>query len=298
MPALPDTGLMLDLSRLPAPAVLAPLDFEAILGERLTDFQTRYPQFDTLLESDPAVKLQQVDAWRELLTRAAINDAARGVMLAFATGSDLDHLAAFYGVSRRVIEPATETTPEVLESDAELRARIQIAPETLPHAGVTGGFYRARALAAVPALKDVAAIKRGNGRVDLVLLSREGDGTVSPEQLATVSALFADGETVQLTDILSVSAAAITPFAAEIHLTVKRGPDPQAVRSAAEAAVRAYCADRHRIGAPVYVQMLAAVASVGGVEHASVVWPIGDIDPGTAGAAWLSSVTLTTGLTA
>lgn len=296
MPALPDTGLMLDLSRLPAPAVLAPLDYEVIVADRLADLSERWPDYDALLESDPAVKLQQTDAWRELLTRAHINDAARAVMLAFATGADLDHLAAFYQVERRVIEPATQFAAAVLESDTELRARIQGAPEALPHAGVTGGFYRARVLAAVPALKDARAIKLGGGRVDLVVLSRVGNGAVLPEDLATVSALFADGETVQLTDILSVRSASIVPYSAAISLTIRRGPDPEAVRASADAAVRAFAADRHRIGAPVWRQMLSAAASVGGVERAEVTAPLADVDPGAAGAAWLSDLTFTTAL--
>src|SRR5690606_13226296 len=106
---------------------------------------------------------------------------------------------------------ATDTDPAVLESDSELRARAQIAPETLPHAGVTGGFYRARALAADPSLKDVRAISRGGGKVDVVLLSREGDGTVAPELVAAISEIFTAEDIVQLTDVVTVRAATIVP---------------------------------------------------------------------------------------
>ena len=44
------------------------------------------------LESDPAIILQQADASRELRAYAAINDAVRAGLIAFATDSDLDHL--------------------------------------------------------------------------------------------------------------------------------------------------------------------------------------------------------------
>ena len=286
--------LTLDLSRLPAPKVVQELDFETILDARLEDLKARLPGFDALLESDPAVKLAQTDAWRELLLRADINDSARSVMLAFASGSDLDHLAALFEVERRVIVPATDTEPAVLESDSELRARIQIAPETLPHAGVTGGFYRAKALAADASLKDVRAISRGGGHVDVVLLSREGDGTVAHELVAAISGIFTAEDATQLTDIVSVRAAAIVPYSAQIHLQLAGGPDPALVAQEAEAAIRAHAARRHAIGKPVFAQQLAAAASVGGVEHAIVA--TGDIVPGDSGAAWLAGLTVTTEL--
>ncbi|WP_299307792.1 baseplate J/gp47 family protein [uncultured Croceicoccus sp.] len=290
MPASPSSNA-LDLSALPAPDTLAAQDFEAILGDAIADLQARWPQFDTPVDSDPAVKLLQVVAWRELLTRHAIDDAARSTMLAYARGGNLDQIGALLGVSRRMLSAATATEPAVMESDDELRARIQLAPEALPHAGVTGGFYRARALGIAPALKDVAAINRGGGRVDIILLGRDGDGDVPADIVADVAAAFAEDDAVQLTDIVSVRGATILPYDAEIRLTIARGPDPTLVRIEAERAVRAYASRRHAIGRTVYAQQLAAVASVGGVEHATC--PLADIVPGDAGAAWLRNLMIT-----
>ena len=45
-------------------------------------------------------------AYRELLIRQRVNDAARGVMLATASGTDLDNLAANFNVERLLITPA------------------------------------------------------------------------------------------------------------------------------------------------------------------------------------------------
>ena len=289
---LPAASPKLDLSRLPAPQVLEKLDFEAILTALKTEFSARYPDHSALLESDPAVKLLEVFAWRELVLRAALNDEARAVMLAHARGSDLDHLGAFFGVGRRQIEPATALTDAVLESDDELRLRIQLEPEALSQTGVTGGFYRSQALAAAPELKDVAAINRGEGRVDIVLLSRAGNGVPAPETVAAIAALFAQDDTVQLTDRVTVRPATITDYNPVIRLQVGRGPDPELVRAEAEAAVRAYAELRHRVGRTIFVQQLAAAASVGGVEHAIVLAPGGDIVPGDAGAAYLDQLTI------
>ena len=93
-------SVVTDLSSLPQPSVIEALSFEAIFGELQADFQSRYPQYSALLASDPAIKLLEVAAYREVLLRNRINAAAKASLLAFATGSDLDHLAAFYGVTR------------------------------------------------------------------------------------------------------------------------------------------------------------------------------------------------------
>jgi phage-related baseplate assembly protein len=282
----------IDLSRLPAPQVIAPLDFETIRAALIADFQIRWPDFDTLLESDPAVKLLEVAAYRELNLRGAMNDAARATMLAFAGGSDLEAIGARFGVARLVIAPATETAPAVMEPDADLRRRIQLASERLPWAGMTAGGYIFRALTAAPELKDAALIKRGAGKIDVVLLGRDGDGTVDDPTVAAVYSALAEDDAAQLTDVVTVRAATIVPYSPEIRLRIRRGPDPALVRASAEAAVRAYAADRHKVGLIAYAQQLEAAASVGGVEQAIV--DIADVDPGAGGAAWLDTLTITT----
>lgn len=286
----------LDLSRLPPPEVIKGVDFEQILAERIADLVGRFAEagiaFDFgNLESEPAVILQQVDAYREVLAKAAINDAARGVMLAFATGATLEHLGAFFGVERLEVTPAVGDAPAVMESDADLRARIQLAPESLPYAGMTGGAYRALALRTVPALKDAAPIKRPGGRVDIVLLARDGTGAVSDATVNAVYAAFQDDEATQLTDIVTVRSVTPVPYTVNLHLKVRLGPDAAVVRASAEAGVRAYAAERRRIGRVVYANMIEAAAAVGGVEQATV--DIGDIDPGEAGAAYLAALNVT-----
>jgi phage-related baseplate assembly protein len=290
----------LDLSRLPAPEVIKPVDYEQILAERLADLVARFKaigiELDTTsLESEPAVILEQADAYREALAKAAINDAARSVMLAFATGADLEHLGAFFGVQRLTITPATSNAGAIMEDDARLRARIQLAPEALPYAGMTGGGYRALALKTAPSLKDVLPLKRGGGQVDIVLLSRDGSGVTVSAVVDAVYAAFQDDEATQLTDIVTVRSASILNYSATVNLKVRRGPDPAIVRASAERAVRAYAADRHRIGLTVYANMMMAAAAVGGVEEVTI--DIGDIDPGESGAAYLQTLTVTSEVT-
>ena len=286
----PVANLTLDLSRLPAPAVIVQPSFEALLAERLADLRSRAPGSDALVESDPAMKLLETGAYREFLARAAINDAARAVMLPHATGTDLDNLAAFYGLARLVLAPATETALAIMEADADLRLRLQLASERFANPGLTAGSYRGLALATAPEVKDVAVVKRGAGHIDVVLLARDGDGTVPAAVVDRVRAALEGDDATQLTDIVTVRSAAIVPYAVTVQLLLRTGPDPAAVRIAAEAAVRAYAATRHRVGHTVYAQMIAATASVGGVERAIV--DIVDVEPGAFGAAFLTGLTV------
>lgn len=292
MTELPANSLSVDLSRLPAPEFVAPLSFEAILADRLADFRVRAPQFDALVESDPAMKLIENGAYRELLMRGAINDAGRAVMLAYATGGDLDQIGARFGVTRRILTAATPTAPAVLESDETLRERVRLAPERFAGPGLTAGSYRAIALATEPSLRDVGLVKRGGGRIDVVLLGREGDGTVDSATVARVDMALNAEDGAQLTDIVHARSAQVIRYSPVVTLHIRPGPDPALIAAAAERSVRAYAEQRWRVDRPVYAGMLAAAAAIGGVDRALV--DLVDIDPGAFGAAWLEELTIVT----
>ena len=117
---------MIDLSKLSAPKIVEELSFEAILAAMRADLEGRLPGWTAaVLESDPANKILEVAAYRELLLRQRINEAARACMLAFASGSDLDHMSAFYAVSR--LEGARATFPATLTLSAALPQDITIS---------------------------------------------------------------------------------------------------------------------------------------------------------------------------
>ena len=141
----------IDLSQLPAPNVVEPLDYETLLAERKATLISLYPadQQDAVartltLESEPIVKLLQENAYRELILRQRINEAAKAVMVAYALDADLDQLGVNNGVTRLTISPADETTipptPAVMESNDDFRLRIASAFEGLSVAGPTGAY--------------------------------------------------------------------------------------------------------------------------------------------------------------
>jgi len=150
---------MIDLSALPAPLVVEPLDFERVLADIKADLLLRYPDAaDVLdLESEPLCKLMEAFAYRELLYRARVNDAARAHLLAFATASDLDHLAALFGVTRQSDE-----------SDDRLRQRLQLRIAALAGQG-TREHYEYHALTASSAVRAAHATQPTPGVVDVAL---------------------------------------------------------------------------------------------------------------------------------
>jgi phage-related baseplate assembly protein len=290
-----------DLSQLALPDVVEALDFEAVLTARLADLSGRAPDLaDVLaLESDPLVKLQQVDSYRETLLRARINDAARACMLATATGADLDNLAALFGVVRLTVDPgdaqAVPPVPPTLETDAALRLRAQLALEGFSTAGPRGA-YEFHARSADPRVKDVAVEgDQGTGVVNVTVLSADGDGSAAPDLLAAVDAAL-NGEDVRpVCDLPIVSPAGIVSYTVEAVLQVEPGPSAEALRTAAEARLMSMVDDRHRIGLGVPLSAIyGALHMTGqGIREVVLTAPVADVDVTATQAAFCSGATVT-----
>ena len=66
------------------------------------------------------------------------------LLLAFSTGSDLDHIAvSYYGVTRLVITPANlilSPTSAVMESDEDLKERCLLSLSGFNTAGATNAY--------------------------------------------------------------------------------------------------------------------------------------------------------------
>lgn len=222
-----------ELAGLPTPQVLETLRFEHIFDALLRDFQVRYPQYSALLASDPAIKLIEVAAYRELLLRARINEAARANLLAFAVGNDLEHLGAFYGVAR---------LPQ--EQDEPLRRRIRARIMGFANAG-GAAHYRYWALSASPEVADVAVDSPGPGRVRISVLPTGHSDTVPDALLDTVRATVLRDDVRVLTDTVEVVPVSLVPVtvAAQIWLYpdtpmgVFDGLTPRLTRELAQAAV-------------------------------------------------------------
>lgn len=186
---------MIDLDKLAQPDVVEELNIETIYQQLVNDFKILYPNYSAVLESDPVVKLLELYAYRESLIRARINNAAKSQLLAFATGADLDHLAAFYGVKRQDDE-----------LDKRLRMRTQFQIAAMAGNGTTER-YRAKAMEAHSDVIDAAVTSPKNGEVLVAIWTDEKSEFSQNEILQEVQAFFDNDNTITLGVSLTVSLA-------------------------------------------------------------------------------------------
>ena len=296
----------IDLSKLPPPAVVEEIDWRAIRNATLDDFLSRLRAVGITdyapVESDPAVKEIEAGGYREMLLRQRVNDAARAVMLATATGNDLDNLGAFYGVARKQLDPgdpdATPPVPPTYESDEEYRRRIQLAPEAFSTCGPQGAYIY-HALAADPRVTDAQAygpednVGLTPAQVLVVILSREGDGSCPPDLVQAVKDYVSADERRPLADEVFVQGAEIVSYEITATLTILPGADPAVVEATARQALEQYAADRHRVGLSVDTSFIHRALAQPGVERVTLASPANDVEIGPTQAAHCSAINIT-----
>lgn len=287
----------IDLSRLPAPNVVEALDYESILSAMQADLIARAPDLEAVLavESDPLNKLLQVCAYREANLRQRVNDAARARMLAYATGSDLEHIAANYNETRRVLDPGDATAippvPPAYEDDETLRQRCLLAMEGLSNAG-TAGSYTYHAMASDVRVKGASVVSDEPGNVLVIVLSTEGDGTASAELQSVVLAAVSADTVRPLCDAVAVQSAVVQTYAVEASLTVYPGPDASVVRQAAISACQQYASEHHHLGHDITLSGLYAALHQPGVHRVTLASPTEDIICDNRQAAYCTGINI------
>lgn len=290
------TFTTVDLSKLPVPAVVEQLSFESIFAQMLADLRARDPAFTALLESDPAYKVLEVCAYRELLLRQRVNEAAKAVMLAYAAGADLDQIGANYNVQRLVLVPADpDTIPPVeavMEADDDFRRRIQLSFEARTTAG-SEGSYVFHALSADADVADVSVVSPTPGEVVVYVLSRVGNGEASDALVDIVEAALTPEDVRPLTDNVSVQSATVINYGITAELTLYPGPDSEVVRQAAVDAITAHAASIFKLGLDVSRSGIFAKLHQPGVQDVSLTIPAANIEVAPNEAAFCTSITIT-----
>lgn len=289
---------MIDLSQLPAPACVAPLDFAAARDELLEDYTTRMQAvlndstFPRPLVADPVYQVFSAVAYRLVLKRQEFNEACKATMLAYATGSDLDQRGGNFGVQRLVVTPeddsTTPVTPAVLESDARFRQRIQQVMEAWTTAGSRGSYdYHCRSASA--AVRDVYItsptflVVPGNGVLTLVVndaarLSNPMPGDVAITLLleagsdtalvhAAVAAALDPDTVIPLTDCPRLLAAEIIDYELEVTLWLYPGISETSLLASASAALNAYTERHFMLGHEIALSALHGEAYRDGVQR-------------------------------
>ena len=295
----------IDLSQLPAPDVVEALEYETLLAERKATLISLYPpeQQETMartltLESEPIVKLLQENAYREVILRQRVNEAAKANMVAYAIGADLDQLGANNGVTRLTLTPADATTipptPAVMESDDDFRLRVAAAFEGLSVAGPTGA-YEYHAKSADGRVADASAISPSPACVTVTVLSREGNGDAPADLLARVAAALNDEDVRPVADRVTVQSAHIVDYAIEAVLYLYPGPEAEPIRAAAEKKLAAFVSAQARLGRDIRKSALYAALHVEGVQRVELVQPATDVVLDKTQAAYCSGYSITVG---
>ncbi|SFQ14448.1 Phage-related baseplate assembly protein [Roseivivax halotolerans] len=282
------------LDRLPPPEIVQVPEFQALFDEMRAAAIAAEPDLAEalMLESEPATKVLRVCAYYRMLDHAEFNDRARGNMLAFATGADLEHLGAPWGVARLVVDPGDpDAIPPIeptYEDDTSLRRRIQLAPEGFTTAG-SEASYLFHALSASGEVRDAAVESPAPGDVVVTVLSQNGDGTPDQALLDAVEAAISADDVRPLTDLVSVQAPNVIGFEIEAELILRPGPDGAVVEAAARAALEAMIAETRRLGVDIRSSAIFAALHQDGVAYVELTKPAADIVVSPSEVAHLTS---------
>lgn len=257
----------IDLSAMTPPDIIETLDYETIVTDMRDDLVARFPAIIGVidLESEPARKLIEAFAYRELLLRARINDSARAVLLASSYGSNLDHLGALFATARQEDE-----------TDDRFRRRIQLAPEAFSVAGPKGA-YQYHALTVAPWARDVSAVMTAPGTVRVTMLKEGADPVPTAAELQSVLIALRDDAVRPLTDVVQVLAPHVVPVTIDARLMLYPGPDGTLVQTRATVALSEWLERNRMLGMNLRRSAIFARLHQEGVHSVELVAPAEDV---------------------
>lgn len=271
-----------DLSNFPPPEIIEELDFEQLFARFKANMVGRMPEIAPLLEFEfePATKLGQVHSYVELLVRQRVNDAIRANLLAYATGSDLDHLAVFYGVVRL---PG--------ESDERLKARVILAIQGRSTGG-TIPRYKGVALGASIRVADAVVYRNGTDpTVHVAVYSTDNNGVPDSNLLNQVTAALNAPAVRMVNDTIEVAAAVLEVVDVEANVWLL--PEtPDTLLDVLPDTVMDRWAEERGLGFDMTHSWLISRLMVPGIQRVEIVAPASDVIAPPERAISIGSVTL------
>lgn len=279
---------LVDLKKLPAPKVVQELSYETLLTQRKEKFLSlqesdemrQHWQARLQLESEPVVKLLEENAYLELLLRTNINESAKAVMLAYATGSDLDQLGALFGVTRLIIQAedlkSNSHTTAKYEDDERFRTRIQMSLEGLTTAG-SRASYEFHALSTSAKIKDVDVTSPTAGTVKVAILSTEGQGTADGDLIKAVKEQLNAEHIRPLTDTVLVESAVILTYEIQANITLYPSVLESVVMGNVNQAIASYVNKQHSLGIDITRSGIYAALHQEGVQNVKLTKPMDDL---------------------
>lgn len=219
------------------------------------------------------------------------------LLLAYSADKDLDHKAAERNLQRWVISPATDTTPEVKESNESLRKRVQLAPEGQTTAG-SEGSYIFHGLNADVRVKDIYPYapldETGNptGICNIYVLSTEGTGEASEELLNVVTAALNSKSVRPLTDLPLIYSASILNYSIEAEIIIDDGPDENIVLNSCYKAAQEYTSKTHSFNDGISLSGIYQALHQPGVSRVNLISPAGNIDISIGQVAYCTGINI------
>jgi len=275
-----------EIALLGRPAVLEEIVYETILSNLMADVTARFQaagiSYDVGgLETDPVKIVNEVAAFHIMSLRARVNDAAKANLVAFAGGTDLDHLAFFYDVARLDGE-----------ADDALRRRIIIAISGRSTAGPVD-WYRSAALRASPRVRDAAVYRVGKGPdIRVSVLATDNFGEPDAALLAAVTNEVTKGSVRVISDRVAVVSATSATANVDAEIWLLPGA-PITVFQNLEASLRAALAAEGGLGFNVTRSWLTAKLHQPGVQRVNLIAPVADVVVDDNAAVRVGTVTLT-----
>lgn len=271
----------IDLSGLPAPDVLMPIDYENMLAAIKADLISRDPSLtDALsLESDPLTKILESVAYLHMLKTNQVNQTAKAMLLAYATGTTLDHLASAVNVSRLLVKQgnpnAVPPMPDIYESDDAFRRRIQLEPERAS-AG-SEGAYMFWALSSDGDVRDISVVTATAGVVTVYVQSHS-ELVASDILKEKVRQAVDNPSRKPFTDQVRIASGQPFGFDVQAELTLYPGPDKDVVMATARAELDKYLEKVRYLGYDVTISGLHHALHQAGVQRVKLLAPLTDIN--------------------
>ncbi|TDO97448.1 baseplate assembly protein [Marinomonas balearica] len=239
---------------LAAPTVFEVTDFESIFNELLNEVYKAVPNYKPV-ESDPYHLILEAFAYRELYLKNDFNQRLKGLLLPYASDTNLDNIATHYGVERLTGE-----------DDDAFRIRIVRSLDSHPTAG-SRESYEYHAYSVHSSIDDVHAYSPAIGEITVVIASYE-EGGLADDIKAQVESVLSDEKVRPITDKVTVREVKEKPIS--IHVKVSC---PLQYRSQVEAEIRAKMNKNQTIGKTLSIFQLVRLFSVDEVTNVSLKAP-------------------------
>lgn len=282
----------IDFTQLPIPNLIQELDFESLFNDRKEKFIALYEPSEqeawrnTLnRESDPVVKILQENAYLELLYTNKCNADARSLLLAYAAGPDLDHLAITeYGLVRLIITAADNSVvpplPAIYESDDRLKERCLLQFDGMNTAGSSNAykFFTLSADGRVDGVKVYSHIDQPY-LLDIIISQVDSQNGEASQELVNIVQTALDPEHVRpVCDRPIAKSSLASPYSINARLFVGKNAEDSLLLEAAHLRIQSYIEKSRKNGQSIRLSALYAALHVDGIYRVELDSPTADIE--------------------